>query len=1316
MDDTYDTFRKSCIALSSGVNVELANSFLLSLIDNDQCWHVCIRALSSKVEYKDYSLQFFAATLLHSSIRKKWEYLENDERAKIQEIVITTLYGLYLNESIYINVRNQLCVSTAAIIARHHSVEAIENIASKLCANAEQNAVSAMTTLCIFRDIPREYHVYMESLNNSTEKQQQQIRNFIPTAGFSYIRRTIISAVATICRTFLTAYSNYQHNNNVVLDVEMLYEGLLCLSSWCSTELKDNEIPSTLSSSSNQRNELPLLFQDCCWISLRDLVMCPSSSSTSSNSPSANGEDCCLMSILMLVKPLATLGSSGGEDSDMAGSCLQTILQILLELLMSPCPSDELAMSFQSSSSPSSSSTTTTSLSAAVTLASAELQVFITVTELWSILLGDVLIWRQCFLNATTTVTLPLEAITRTSTQGMIYADNNNNNNIHNMNNNRSSSLYGVLTSLQSYLHCSPLYALNDGPALLVTMVEVVAVLAEKHSNARSVFKLSVTPDGFGTLLTSIMMVIAALPDLSAMTAVVELFVYCVELIPQGVLEVVTLPIFDILCYQLRIPLTVSDDTFLAFREVFSSGGSMNLSQDVEDTLSSVLEFRREASEVLFSLWRKWPGGLSIPDRLLSVLTTQWNQFTHGEYGVTISSQAYDENTRLIEALVFVLGRLLEGAEGLYFASLEDDVNDEEGQCNQKSALLPGCPISNDTLGFPCNGSRTGMQSELELWFVAAGWVSLQIASMSMASSSSSTTSTRPHPLPLLSVQATEMWTYAAAVLRPIFDSYSDNFIVSYGGLEPLSSEWVIRAVLRLCCDSLLLSPIIASKAWIALPSSMKCHLSPFAADIHQFFIETIQQSSLGMALIQDKQLSERLYTSLALFTSNIPEVESRHNAVQRALHIVLSNLMTAVEKLNVSCSSRDLTNMSLWIGWSDVMGSNLAAMRGLIQGFRNEPLLEGFLPQLSVSVLDTMDVLGKIGNNNNTVGLSSKTTFEAIRLLDQSARVLCSAIERTLPQVILQMIIIRITQSLVSSFQLTGLATLVNCLITWTSDVSDLRPALANLIHACLDGAVRRLSRPNTSPNAKGAMGEYLGVCCRIIRQVARVFPAAFSHTPSTTHFSTDVLSPPSNGVCTADLVAELIVLVVNNDELISNCKLIRALAFAVNDVKQSDDSGGYAVVLAIQTRAPTIVGPVLWGVLFGVLDKTSNVYASLLECILKPHKSVHIAQQQHELFLIEVMNMVSRQICLSLSDEWSISLNKPDGSSSIMTLYARDVMEVVVLSFVRHMASGGSLKHCLPACSRLARNNNMKRDDFGMKATLASLCWPERLLGSKF
>ena len=96
-------------------------------------------------------------------------------------------------------------------------------------------------------------------------------------------------------------------------------------------------------------------------------------------------------------------------------------------------------------------------------------------------------------------------------------------------------------------------------------------------------------------MLISSLLIVAALPDSNSLLALTELITYCPESFSENTMRRLLPPLFDLLCLQLRVPDSISDETYLMFLGVHSTHrGTVNLSQDEEDGLCAVLELRCE--------------------------------------------------------------------------------------------------------------------------------------------------------------------------------------------------------------------------------------------------------------------------------------------------------------------------------------------------------------------------------------------------------------------------------------------------------------------------------------------------------------------------------------------------------------------------------------------------------------------------------------------------------------------------------------------------------------------------------------------------
>eukprot|EP00607_Mallomonas_marina_P002204 CAMPEP_0182437278 /NCGR_PEP_ID=MMETSP1167-20130531/84937_1 /TAXON_ID=2988 /ORGANISM="Mallomonas Sp, Strain CCMP3275" /LENGTH=300 /DNA_ID=CAMNT_0024630137 /DNA_START=510 /DNA_END=1409 /DNA_ORIENTATION=- len=279
-------------------------------------------------------------------------------------------------------------------------------------------------------------------------------------------------------------------------------------------------------------------------------------------------------------------------------------------------------------------------------------------------------------------------------------------------------------------------------------------------------------------ILQAVILIIAALPDLRAMTGLAELIVYSVECLPRSLLTSITVPLFDILCLQLRIPEVVSDDVYLLYYDVFTHNrGSANLAQSLEDVLNGVLELRRDAFEVLLAMWNKWPNGECLVRHMFSVLSLQLSSL------VSITASEEDpialRVSRFTEALIFVLGRLLEGAQNMY--PTYDEAEDDNGSCQQSRAALPGLSSSKDSM----------LQNELEIWYKAVSLITLNCASQPLLACQ------------LIIIQSAHMWVHASAILRLILDSHSEYLLTGTPDGQIISSKVLLQSALRICCECL---------------------------------------------------------------------------------------------------------------------------------------------------------------------------------------------------------------------------------------------------------------------------------------------------------------------------------------------------------------------------------------------------------------------------------------------------------------------------------------------------------------------------------
>ena len=172
---------------------------------------------------------------------------------------------------------------------------------------------------------------------------------------------------------------------------------------------------------------------------------------------------------------------------------------------------------------------------------------------------------------------------------------------------------------------------------------------------------------------------------------------------------------------------------------------------------------RREVSELLTVLWQKWPNGSKIPNRLSAALSLHLRDLTAGHELLSRKLQS----PRMLEGLVLVLGRLLEGAGNLVGAAPEYE--EEEDHCSQRSARLLGFSHEMDHAGLTTSPSgRKDPLCDLELFYCCVSLVTLGVAPVSAT-------------CPALLVQVTELWVHAAGALEPIFGNIfcSNHFFVS---------------------------------------------------------------------------------------------------------------------------------------------------------------------------------------------------------------------------------------------------------------------------------------------------------------------------------------------------------------------------------------------------------------------------------------------------------------------------------------------------------------------------------------------------------
>ena len=550
---------------------------------------------------------------------------------------------------------------------------------------------------------------------------------------------------------------------------------------------------------------------------------------------------------------------------------------------------------------------------------------------------------------------------------------------------------------------------------------------------------------------------------------------------------------------------------------------------------------------------------------------------------------------------------------------------------------------------------------------------------------------------------------------------------MSRAGLGSFSSEVVLRAALGLFCDCLWVNPVVASRAFAELSSGLRLQLAPFAEDISLHLLQLLesakcdQSNKLGQMLSEDKALAERTYASIARFALCIPSRERKDAYLHMVVSGLLSQLTQVAEKMSLSSQGG---TVQLWTGWNGTVSSLLAAMRGLMFGLRNDETVVPAIPFIQSCLAELASTLHCLATK---ACHSPRVEDEALALLDQTLLVLATVSESPLAEESFGKVTGRMITSLLPPFAVPGFPTLMATLVLWGADRASLIPPIAILVAACLEKASGILmSREGSSGYESSSLPDYLCICFRVVRQMCKSAPAMLlTVVPvrTTATSSPSCLSPATHALM-VESALDLTALVLRSEDFLVNQKLFRAAAFALLELGKADvvQSRWPAISDALITRFAALVGPVLWGLLFGSLERTVTISASLLEgvfrivCRSTPDEN---AKETLVLSLLEPVCVQMEQALLvtGCNDRVAANVITVTDKRGDFALSVTDVLEVVALSLARCSAyrrGGPSLKLCLSACVRLARSRSVSSKEFQGRGTLAVLRWPARFAWS--
>ena len=281
-------------------------------------------------------------------------------------------------------------------------------------------------TLSIFRDVPREFQIFSSSAYNNLYGSLEQRLSWL-----RHLRSPILVAVRSLASAYSTQMQQQADTKLVEFGLDPLMEAVQCITCWGTTELGTGIALNSGAAASDSVLLERSGCGDCFWMTLQDLT-----------APIPDASDSCLDSLLAIVPPLLRQASSEGEDCELAGSALLALLQLFQELLSSSSLSPETVHGPDE---------VPVQPGLQLTLGRSVLQLFAAVQCVWGWLLGDLGVWRDSFV-ASAASCAPL-------TQQLAVVD-----------------------ALQSALYSSQLFALDDGPHLLDTVVDASLVAFEKHS------------------------------------------------------------------------------------------------------------------------------------------------------------------------------------------------------------------------------------------------------------------------------------------------------------------------------------------------------------------------------------------------------------------------------------------------------------------------------------------------------------------------------------------------------------------------------------------------------------------------------------------------------------------------------------------------------------------------------------------------------------------------------------------------------------------------------------------------------------------